>query len=143
MQNGLAFLFEEIRYELKNIPVDKTRYLGYASLMKGLVSFPNTKRHLLTNAGFHQDFTDQVVHDDSPFVACIPLSLWMGFAEDEQTVIIGVRQDLILVYARNDNDTLFVETNKGKTASTASVNLLKISWKCCTFWCQMRPELKC
>ncbi len=97
VENGLAFLFEEIRYELNNIPVDKTKHLGYASLIKGLVSFPNTQRHLLTNAGFHRDFTSQVVHTDGTFVACIPLSIWLGFAEDVQNVIVGMRQDLILV----------------------------------------------
>ncbi len=125
--NGIAFLFEEIRYELNNVLVDKTRHLGYASLMKGLVSFTNTQRHLLTNAGFHQDFSDQVVSVDGAFIVCVPLSIWLGFAEDVKTVIVGLRQDLILTRSRNDNDVLCVTTNE-QGSPTASVEIKKIAW---------------
>ncbi len=126
VDNGIAFLFDEIRYELNNVPIDKTRHLGYATLIKGLVSFNNTQRHLLTNAGFHNDFNEYVVHTDGTFVACVPLSMWLGFAEDVKTVIVGLRQDLILTRSRNDNDVLCVTTTE--TSPEASVDIQKISW---------------
>ena len=50
VNNALCHLFEEIRYEINAIEIDKCKNVGLISLMKGLVSFNPTQN--LENAGW-------------------------------------------------------------------------------------------
>jgi len=59
------------------------------------------------------------------FNACIPLKLWLGFAEDYERIIGGVRQDLILTRAHSDRNAL-VNTAAGVNENT-KVELKKIT----------------
>ena len=93
VNNGISFLFDEVRYELNGMEVDKTRNLGYSTLLKGLVSFTRGDQKALMNAGWGgTDFSTHVYNDTSKeFTVCVPLKMWLGFAEDYQKIIIGAR----------------------------------------------------
>ncbi len=122
LQNGISFLFDEVRYEINSKEVDKTRNLGIATLMKGLVSFTKAEHKLLTNAGWNTDFNTQVMTDTGQFTVCVPLKMWLGFAEDYKKIVVGVRQELILLRSRNDNNALF------SSNTSAKVEIQNISW---------------
>jgi len=50
--NGICFLFDEPRYELNAVEMDRCRYVGLTSLMKGYASFISSKAtRLKTRAG--------------------------------------------------------------------------------------------
>jgi len=52
VNNGICFLFDELRYELNGVEIDRCRYVGPNSLMKGYASFTSSKAHSLENAGW-------------------------------------------------------------------------------------------
>jgi len=51
--NGICFLFDELRYELNGVEIDRSRYVGLTSLMKGYASSTSSKAHSLENAGWN------------------------------------------------------------------------------------------
>jgi len=51
VNNGICFLFYELRYELNDVEIDRSRYVGLTSPMKGYASLTWSKAHLLENAG--------------------------------------------------------------------------------------------
>ena len=59
INNGISFLFREIRYELNGITIDSVRNVGLTSTLKGYVSFNTNESLKLENAGwFPQKNTD-------------------------------------------------------------------------------------
>ncbi|KAJ8967439.1 hypothetical protein NQ314_002887 [Rhamnusium bicolor] len=59
---GLLFLFDEIRYEMNCIVVDKCRNPGLTALMKGYVSFNQNEAIRLENVGWTDgNFADNMV----------------------------------------------------------------------------------
>jgi len=53
VDNGICFLFDELRYELNGVEIDRSRYVGLTSLMKGYASLTPSKAHSLDNAGWN------------------------------------------------------------------------------------------
>lgn len=52
VNNGIAFLFDEVRYLLNSNELDRPWNLGYASLMKGLCCFTKDEYKNSENAGW-------------------------------------------------------------------------------------------
>ena len=52
VNNGFCHLFDEIRYEMNGVEIDKSRNVGMTSLMKGWPSFTPTQAEALRNAGW-------------------------------------------------------------------------------------------
>lgn len=125
INNGLAFLFDEVRYLLNSIEVDRTRNLGYASLMKGLCSFTRDEYKNYENAGWggFGEFVNK--QPEGYFNACIPLKLLLGFAEDYRKIIVGSKQELILSRSRNDKNALYSTIER---EDSSAVEITKIQW---------------
>src|SRR3978361_610349 len=109
INNGLAHLFSEIRYEINGIPIDSSTKVGITSFIKGLLSFTPSQLNKLQNAGWYA--TDKTKplprNEDGSFNACIPLSTLLGFAEDYKKAILNIRQELVLIRSNTDNHCLF------------------------------------
>lgn len=128
IRNPMAFLFDEIRYELSGITIDSSKQVGITSTLKGLVSLSPSDINSLTPAGWTTD-TKFAPTTEGYFDFCIPLWLLLGFAEDYKRIIINVKQELILLRTSTDND-LFVAP-AGTTAATLDwkINIDKIVWR--------------
>ncbi|XP_050440008.1 uncharacterized protein LOC126845397 [Adelges cooleyi] len=113
--NGLMFLFDEIRYELNSVEIDRVRQPGVASTLKGYVTMQKTVHGRYANAGWSANTTKK-------FDVVIPLRLILGFCEDHRKLIINARQELVLHRASTDSDAL--TTN----AAAASVVLDHVTW---------------
>lgn len=48
--NCIAFLFDEIRYEINGVEIDRTRYLGTSSTIKNYISFNEFESNMMRNA---------------------------------------------------------------------------------------------
>lgn len=109
------FFFDEIRYELNGIEIDRCRNVGITSLMKGLPSFSKGQEDgplKLSSFGLAGAVNGH-------FSYCIPLKHVLGFAEDYQKVIMNMKHELILIRSRNDlncfqgvNDTYRVAVDR-------------------------------
>lgn len=117
--NGFAFLFDEIRYELSGIEIDKVKNAGITTLMKGYISIKSNEVSKYETAGWNNA---KLVHTTGDFIASIPLKLLLGFAEDFNRIILNAKQELILVRFRTDKNVYI-------NATEFKINLFKVQWR--------------
>lgn len=133
INNGIAYLFSEIRYELNGIVVDSVTKVGLTSTMKGYISHPTNSKYKLQNSGWiatnknllSTDTAVKINDTQGNFNVCIPLNLLLGFAEDYRKVILNIRQELVLIRSNVDTDAV-ISTDP---AESVKVHLDKIYWK--------------
>ncbi|XP_075163004.1 uncharacterized protein LOC142235626 [Haematobia irritans] len=119
--NCVAYMFDEIRYEINGIEIDRTRYLGTTTKIKQIISLNSFDNNMMTNAGWNidGDFTQ------NSFNFCIPLNRLLGFAEDYNKVICNAKHDLILLRSSNDNSVCYSIDDKEDIRLT----ITNIVWK--------------
>ncbi|XP_043262524.1 uncharacterized protein LOC122403218 [Colletes gigas] len=118
--NCVAFMFDEIRYELNGVEIDRNRNVGITSTIKTFVSSTFDKSLILRNAGW-------VTQSNIPtgyFNFCVPLNMLLGFCEDYKRIVINARHELILIRARSDNNSVVANS-----ALEPEIELLKIQWR--------------
>uniref|UniRef100_A0ABD2WHQ8 Double jelly roll-like domain-containing protein n=1 Tax=Trichogramma kaykai TaxID=54128 RepID=A0ABD2WHQ8_9HYME len=104
---GICHLFDDIRYELNAIEIDRCKNVGLISVMKGYSSFNKSQcDSILANAGWiWENYDGDIKHvedDNGYFDVFIPLSMILGFAEDYPKIIVNMKHQLILTRARTD-----------------------------------------
>jgi len=111
--NCIAFIFDEIRYELDGVEIDRNRNVGITSTLKNYVTISSVT---LRNAGWdaHTDMNGY-------FNFCVPFYMLLGFCEDYKRVVINVRHELILILSRNDNICLI-----GNSELEPAIDIFKI-----------------
>ena len=117
--NCVAFIFDEIRYELNGVEID--RNVGITSTLKNYVTVSSDRSVILRNAGW-----DALTTAAGYFNFCVPLYILLGFCEDYKRVVINARHELILIRARNDNNCLMGDP------ATELTNYSKYSGECRT-----------
>ncbi|XP_025267665.1 uncharacterized protein LOC112639054 [Camponotus floridanus] len=122
--NCVAFMFEEIRYELDGVEIDHNRNVGITSTIKNYVSLTAERGKILKNAGWDLATGPSGVASTGDFNFCVPLDTLLGFCEDYRRVIINARHELILIRARNDNNCLI-----SCEEFEPRVELAKIQWR--------------
>lgn len=121
-RNFGAFLFDNIRYEIGGVEIDKSKYPGISSMLKGYPSICASEYRAMECSSFS-------VNDIEPdnavgtFSLNIPLKLHMGFFEDYKNVIVNMKHELILLRSRNDNNC-FHGTN-----NILTITINKIEWR--------------
>lgn len=117
--NCVAFMFDEIRYELNGVEIDRNRNVGITSTLKNYVTVSSDRSVILRNAGW--DISNTA---DGYFNFCVPLYMLLGFCEDYRRVVINARHELILIRSRNDNNCLI-----GASATEPKIDIFKIQWR--------------
>lgn len=115
----LGFLFDEIRYELNGVEVDRNKNVGMTTLMKAYTSFSDENVDYLTTCSFTKFATLDV---SSKYRFQIPLRFIMGFAEDYNKIMLNAKHELILIRSRTDINALYGAAENLKLAIT------KIGW---------------
>ncbi|EFN75330.1 hypothetical protein EAI_15762 [Harpegnathos saltator] len=98
--NCVTFMFNEIRYELDGVEIDRNRNVGINS--KNYVSLSSDK-NIMKNAAWE---TIGIISPDGYFNFCVPLSVLLGSYEDYKHIVINLRHELILLQSRSDNNSL-------------------------------------
>ena len=119
--NCVAHMFDEIRYELNGVEVDRCRNVGMTSNMKTYASLSLEHYRSLERAGFQ---FEKIMTFDGYFNFYVPLSILLGFCEDCKRVIVNAHHKLILIRARNDNNCLV-----GDPAMEPKLELFKVQWR--------------
>ncbi|KAL7302417.1 hypothetical protein TKK_0005071 [Trichogramma kaykai] len=104
VNNGICHLFDEIRYEINAIEIDRCKAAGITTTMKGCASFSSARAHRQENAGWCSDISQHppVVDAGGNFDVHLPLHMIFGFAEDYKKIIVNAKHELILVRSRTD-----------------------------------------
>lgn len=123
VNNGLAFLFDEIRMEINGVTIDRTRNVGISSLLKGYASMNLLDCRRYENAGWRH--TDNVtIVSKKRFNAAIPLKLLLGFAEDFTQILVNVRQELIMIRSKNTKNVTV-----GTAGDPGVIKLSSVEWR--------------
>ncbi|XP_015115959.1 uncharacterized protein LOC107040394 [Diachasma alloeum] len=129
VNNGICHLFEEIRYKLNAVEVDRCKNVGVTTLMKNYISQSPSQTFLLENAGWIMQEDTKMTDNEGYFNISIPLSMILGFAEDYQRIIMNAKHELILTRSHNDiNAVLQAEPAQGAVAETFKISLTKLEW---------------
>lgn len=125
--NGLAFLFEEIRYELNAIEIDKCKNVGLTSTMKNYPSLNPSHMLKVENAGWKDVVGPSLISNaQGYFDVNIPLRMLLGFAEDYTKIIVNMKHELILTRARSDLNVIKAVENADTEGM--QIELMKIEW---------------
>lgn len=135
INNGLAFLFTEMRYKLNGTEIQKLKYSGITSCLKCYCSHPPNELHEVQNAAWD---IDMEVNDNKEFMienkfsGCIPLKYLFGFCEEYKKILLNCNQQLILNRASTDYDALRV-TGGGSDTNTkfkqSGIELNTLQWR--------------
>ena len=124
IENGILHAFNECRYLINGIEVDETRGLGIATAMKGMCSITSEELGQLDSAGWGEYGDLHSRQAGNHFSICVPLKLILGFAEDYQKVLLGVRQELVFVRSRSDVNCFISPTEN----DTSELDITKMTW---------------
>ncbi|XP_051162198.1 uncharacterized protein LOC127282140 [Leptopilina boulardi] len=103
VSNGVCHLFEEAKYELNGVEIDKNKNVALTSLMKNYVSFDVAQSKFLENLGWLELVNDATLTNaEGYFDVCIPLNMIFGFAKDYQKIIVNPKHELIFTRSRTD-----------------------------------------
>ena len=151
INNGLMYLFSDVRYHLASHEIEVLQNPGHATTMLGLLKYPDdfTKSQGLNqvwapdtdegtaideNKGFklRRDYIINMVEgagNKGKFNFKIPLKHFLGFCEDYKKILYGMQQRLTLTRTGNNNAILKGQNAAGNAAlDNAKIDLNKISW---------------
>lgn len=138
INNGPAFLFDQIKFLINGEVIASVRHVGLTSTIKGYLSFTSGEIRQLSNAGWFDPIKDaatsQATHatsaNEAVFEVCVPLRTLLGFAEDYDKILMNVKQELILIRSRNDLESLLcTRAAQGVQQTHGKVELDEVSWR--------------
>ena len=131
VNNSVCHLFEEIRYELNAIEIDRCKNVGLTTVMKGWPSFNPSQKIILENTGWLSETGQSIINTAGYFDVFIPLNMILGFAEDYRKIIVNMKHELVLSRSRTDFNAVFQSLGTGADANTYEafkLEILKIKW---------------
>ncbi|XP_076247948.1 uncharacterized protein LOC143187606 [Calliopsis andreniformis] len=121
--NCIAFMLDEIRYELNGVEIDYNRNVGITSTLKNYISFTCDEDKIMKNAGWNIRWNDEK-NVKYHFNFCVLLKILFGFCEDYKHIVINARHEFILIRSRNDNNCLV-----GSLMLEPEIELFKVQWR--------------
>lgn len=121
--NPWLFLFQDIRYELNGVEIDKVKNAGITTTMKSFISLNESESKMSKAWCWDIDGTKNM-HAGN-FSVSIPLCNILGFAEDYKKVIINCKHELILLRSNTNYNCLKLNTNE----VLQDIELHKIVWR--------------
>ncbi|XP_054257317.1 uncharacterized protein LOC128982384 [Macrosteles quadrilineatus] len=121
VNNAVAFFFDEIRYEIAGIEVDRTKNVGITTTMKNVLSIRPHEVNMLQNACW---LGPGEKLQSKEFSFSVPLRLLLGFAEDYRRVIVNNKQELVLLRSASDKNAVI-----SNDASDVSITITGVYWR--------------
>lgn len=139
VNNFASFLFNDVRYELNGVEIDRVRNVGRASTMKlmiasrssqlsGYKSYCKAMEETSPRRAKPAGAEENDPFPTSTYDVILPLSVWFGFCDDYRKVILNCKHELILNRASNSVNCL----DGGEAAANTTkieLSLDKIQWK--------------
>lgn len=119
VNNAYAYLFDEMRFEINGVEIDRVRDVGYTTTIKGLVSLDKAESDSLGMAGWFP-YKDNKTLTATLFNACIPLNFLMGFAEFYKKIFVNCKLELVLIRSHTDDNCY-----NGKDGN---IKITKLQW---------------
>ena len=98
LENNCVFMFDEIRYELNDVEIDRNRNVGITSIIKNYLSMTYDKALIALNTGWNSRSDTE----EGYFNFCVRSTCLLGFCKDYKRLVVNARHELILIRSRND-----------------------------------------
>ena len=141
INNGLMYLFSDVRYHLASHEKEVLQNPGHATTMLGMLKYPddftksqglnqlwlpdtNSDAEIINNLGFKKRHQHIIMRSNpkGTFSFKIPLKHFLGFCEDYRKILYGMQQRLTLTRIGNDNAIFRAGGDEGE------VYIDKIRW---------------
>lgn len=122
VNNAVLFLFQDIRYELNGVEIDKIKNAGITTTMKSLLSMKENESKISRLWGWD---IDGIKNTSGNFSVSIPLNKILGFAEDYTKIIMNCKHELVLLRSNTDLNAVKLSTNEVLEEFT----IKKIVWR--------------
>lgn len=122
INNGPAHLFQDIRYELNGVEIDRTKNCGVTSTMKGVLSYGDEEAKSLENSGWNITGFKEF---EGEFCYTIPLRHLLGFAEDYNKVVVNAKHELIINRSSTNVNSVIVKDATKKV----ELEITRIAWR--------------
>ncbi|XP_068991491.1 uncharacterized protein [Neodiprion pinetum] len=100
VNNAICHPFEEIRYEINAVQIDRRKNVGLTSLIKGYASLHLGQTRLMENTGWLDVEKKKKLTDaEGNFDVLIPLSMILRFAKDYPKIVVN---ELILTRSKTN-----------------------------------------
>lgn len=123
INNAFAHMFEEIRYELNGVLVDKVRDLGITTTMKNLISLTESEKNASELSGWSSTMDEPDTVYNQNFSACLPLKRLLGLFEDYNKIMLASKHELVLFRSKSDVNSLKIPVGKD-----GKVIIKKVEW---------------
>lgn len=121
--NAISFLFQDIRYEMNGVEIDRVKNVGITSTMKSYISMNQGESKL--GALWNWNVNDSIIKDSSGlFSVIIPLKNLLGFAEDYNKIILNCKHELIL-----NRSSTNINSVKISTKEDVEINIQRVQWR--------------
>lgn len=127
VSNGPAYLFDEMKYTINGVEVDRIKNVGITTSLKNLWSIRKSEVWALEYAGWSANGSDNLTKSGTHFCFYIPLRLWSGFFEDYRKILLNVKQELVLLRASTNVNALLLPPGKSHNEWELKIN--KIAWR--------------
>ncbi|XP_031778433.1 uncharacterized protein LOC116416083 [Nasonia vitripennis] len=132
VNNAICHMFEEIRYEMNAVEINRCKNVGLTTVMKGWISHNPSQSLIMENAGWLDIAeTKSLTNASGYFDVNIPLSMIFGFAEDYRKIVVNVKHELVLTRSRNDLNAIIQTATLADGVATFEeykLELTKIEW---------------
>lgn len=135
IENFASFLFNDARYELNGVEIDRMRNVGRSSTMKLLVASRSSELyayHSYCQTMKNSSPRSDNVANEAPLVktydVIVPLSAWFGFCDDYRKIILNCKHEIILNRSRSSSDCI-EGGSVNQNAARITIALTKIQWK--------------
>lgn len=121
--NALLFLFQDIRYELNGVEIDKTKNVGISTTIKSILSMNKNESEMSKAWGWDINGSNDI--SVKSFAVSIPLNKILGFAEDYKKIIMNCKHELILLRSNTNLNSLKV----GAEDFIDDITITNIVWR--------------
>lgn len=121
INNPFAFLFQDIRYELNGVEIDRIKNVGITTTIKSYISMSEGESKVAAVWGWNINGFKQ---NNNHFSVIIPLNKLLGFAEDYNKIILNCRHELILHRGSYVTNSVTLQKN-----DMIEIDIQKIQWR--------------
>lgn len=119
--NPISFLFQDIRYEINGVEIDRIKNVGITTTLKSYVSLSEGQSKAAAIWGWNLKGSKD---NDGVFSVLIPLKNVLGFAEDYNKIVINSKHELILNRSNTNLNSVTLTGNE-----TVQINIDKVQWR--------------
>lgn len=121
INNPLLYLFQDIRYELNGVEIDRIKNAGITTTIKSFVSMNEGENKAAAVWGWNLNGTKV---KESHISAVIPLNKILGFAEDYNKIVINCRHELILHRSSSVSNCVILDNG-----DKIEIEIQKLQWR--------------